>query len=84
MRVPKGKREKLSRFPPEARDRQDLGERDQERGKKSRLCEVGSWVWGLCGIHGRDSSAARLWQNSKRESPAVTTAAEIGKSRPIA
>ena len=37
--------------PTEARDRQDLGERDQERGKKSRLCEVGSWVGGLCGIH---------------------------------
>ena len=27
-------------LPPEARDRQDLGERDQERGKKSRLCEA--------------------------------------------
>ena len=27
-------------LPQEARDRQDLGERDQERGKKSRLCEA--------------------------------------------
>ena len=39
-----GSGKKLSRFP---LDRHHLGERDQERGKKSRLCDVGSWVWGI-------------------------------------